>query len=149
MKRRDSKKRVDKSPPGPVINKGVSSNLARNMKALRKAHGWSQSDLAERTGAHLTHVNRVETGKYNPSVDFVVKVAAAFGVSVDALLNAQEEDGLQEVRIEDKDLAERLRLLESLDKEERDALIKVMDSMLTKQRMRQLLSESPIHVSSP
>lgn len=116
----------------------VAPGLAANMRALRKAAGWSQSDLAERIGVHLTHVSRVETGKYTPGLDFVVKAAKAFGVSVDQLVS-EDDDGLSEVRIEDKDLAERLALLESLDAEERDALIKVIDSMLTKQRMRQVL----------
>jgi transcriptional regulator with XRE-family HTH domain len=113
--------------------------LAPNMRALRKARGWSQSDLAREIGATLTHVSRVETGKYSPSVDFVIKLARVFGVGVDTLL-AEHADGLQEVRIEDKDLAERLRLLESLDAEERQALIKVIDSMLTKKKMLDLLT---------
>ena len=120
----------------------IAPGLADNLRALRKAKGWSQGDLAQHTGTHLTHVSRVETGKYTPSLEFVVKVASALGVTVDALLKPQE-DLTQEVRIEDKALAERLRLLEALDPDERDALIKVIDSMLTKHRMRQLLEGAP------
>lgn len=120
----------------------LAPGLAANMRALRKAKGWSQSELAERIGVHLTHVSRVETGKYVPALDFVVRAAHAFGVGVDALL-AAPDSGLQEVRVEDKDLAERLHLLEALDADERQALIKVIDSMLTKHRMRQLLEAHP------
>jgi transcriptional regulator with XRE-family HTH domain len=126
----------------PAVAHGVEFGLAGNIRQLRKARGWSQSDLAERIGVHLTHVSRVETGKYIPSLDFVVRAAQAFGIAVDALL-FKREDNARDVRIEDKNLAERLRLLESLDKDERDALIKVIDSMLTKHRMRELLEQSP------
>jgi transcriptional regulator with XRE-family HTH domain len=113
--------------------------LASNIRNLRKARGWSQTALAERIGAHLSHVNRVETGKYTPSLDFIVKVAEAFGVTVDDIV-ADQNDVLKEVRVEDKELSERIRLLESLDKKERDAIITVIDSMLTKKKMLDLLT---------
>jgi len=63
-------------------------------------------------------------------------------VSIDALLSDSGE-GIEDVHIEDKDLAERLRLLETLERHERDALITVMDGLLTKHRMRKFLAESP------
>jgi transcriptional regulator with XRE-family HTH domain len=135
------KKVEKKTAKAPVL-----PALARNMRELRKAKGWSQSELAERIGAHLTHVSRVETGKYTPGLDFVIKAAQALGTSVDALL-FEGKDLASEIRIEDKDLAERLRLMEKLEDHERDAVITVIDSMLTKQRMRQLLEEKPVRAT--
>lgn len=120
----------------------IASCLASNLKKLRKARELSQADLAEKIGAHLTHVSRVETGKYLPSLEFVVKAAKALGVSTDALLS-EAEDGAQEIRVEDKDLADRLRMMETLEQRERDALFTFIDTMLTKHRMRKLLDEMP------
>ncbi len=114
------------------------SPLALNLRQLRTDKGWSQAELAKRIGAHLTHVSRVETGKYIPSLDFVIAAARAFGVAVDVLV-AEQPDGLQEVRLEDKELSERLRLLEELDERDREALMTVMDAVLTKQRMKRVL----------
>jgi hypothetical protein len=94
----------------------------------------------------VDHFPTVATSKYAPSIDFVVKAARAFGISVDVLLS-EPEGGVQEVSIQDKDMAERLRLLETLEKDERDALIKVMDAMLTKQRVRRILEQSPVHAA--
>jgi transcriptional regulator with XRE-family HTH domain len=73
------------------------SPLAQNLRRLRTERGWSQGELAERIGVHLTHVSRVETGKYTPGLDFVVKAAGAFGVTVDDLVTEHPE-GLEEVR---------------------------------------------------
>jgi transcriptional regulator with XRE-family HTH domain len=84
----------------------------------------------------------VETGKYLPSVGFVAKAAKALGVSLDSLVSESGE-GLEDVHIEDKDLAERLKLLETLGKHERDALITVMDGLLTKHRLRRFLDDTP------
>jgi transcriptional regulator with XRE-family HTH domain len=126
----------------PSPHDDLTPGLAANLKALRKARGWSQTEVAERLGFHLTHVNRIETGRQVPSLEFVVKAAQTFGVGVDQLL-AGEENPLEEVRLEDKALAERLRLIETLDPREKSALMTVIDSMLTKHRIRQFIEEQP------
>lgn len=143
--------RVKSSPMGQKKDKTEkekqpSVSLGHNIREFRKARGWSQTDLAERIGSHLSHVNRVETGKYTPALDFVIKTALAFGVSVDALL-ADQNNPLDDVKIENKEVAERIRLIEALDANERDALFTVIDSMLTKKKMKDLLNadENRIH----
>lgn len=130
MRNKKDQNKKEKQPP---------VSLGHNIREFRKARGWSQTDLAERIGSHLSHVNRVETGKYTPALDFVINVARAFGVSIDALL-ADQNDALEEIKIENKEIAERIRLLESLDDKERDALLTVIDSMLTKKKMKDLLN---------
>lgn len=117
----------EKLKPAPLPST-IGPSLATNMRELRKAKGWSQGELAERIDVHLTDVSRVETGKYIPALEFVVKAAHAFGVSVDTLLT-DPANSTREVRIEDKALAKRLRLLEVLAPEERQALLTVIDSM--------------------
>jgi transcriptional regulator with XRE-family HTH domain len=117
--------------------------LADNLKRLRKKQGWSQTQLAEQIGSHLSHVNRIETGKYNPSLDVVQKLASVFDVSIDYLVSDTEED-FKEVRIEDKSLLERVKLIDSLDKEDKTALIRVIDSMLTKKKILHLITQENI-----
>ena len=68
----------------------------------------------------------------------MVKAARAFGITVDELV-AEHPEGLEEIRLEDKELTERLRLLEDLDTRDREALFTVMDAVLTKQRMKKVL----------
>ena len=116
----------------------IAPGLPKNLRELRKKQGLSQTALAERVGAHLTHVNRIEKGRVLPGLDFVVKAARTLGVSVDALL-APDENPLQPVHIEDREMSERLQLLGTLEQTERTAVIQVIDSMLTKQRMRRVL----------
>jgi transcriptional regulator with XRE-family HTH domain len=126
-----------KKKPDPAPEEATSP-LGSYLRELRKARRWSEAELAERIDAHLTHVSRVETGKYSPGLDFVVKAARALGVTVDELVSEREE-GFQEVGLEDKDLTERLRLLESLDEHEKSALLTVIDAVLTKKKMFDLL----------
>jgi transcriptional regulator with XRE-family HTH domain len=115
-------------------------SLADNLKRLRKKRGWSQTQLAEQIGSHLSHINRIETGKYNPSLDVVQKLAAAFDVTIDYLVSDTDED-FKEVRIEDKNLMERIKLIDSLEQDDKTALIRVIDSMLTKKKILNLITK--------
>ena len=102
--------------------------------------------MANQIGSHLSHVNRIETGKYNPSLDVILKLASVFDVSIDYLVSDTEED-FKEVRIEDKSLLERVKLIDALDKEDKTALIRVIDSMLTKKKILHLITQE--NVSEP
>ena len=115
-------------------------SLADNLKRLRKKRGWSQTQLAEQIGSHLSHINRIETGKYNPSLDVVQKMAAVFDVTIDYLVSDTDED-FKEVRIEDKNLMERIKLIDSLEQDDKTALIRVIDSMLTKKKILNLITK--------
>ncbi len=118
-------------------------SLANNLKRLRKKRGWSQTQLAEQIGAHLSHINRIETGKYNPSLDVIQKLATVLEVSIDYLVSDTDED-YKEVRIEDKGLMERIKLIDALDEEDRSALIRVIDSMLTKKKILNLITKEEV-----
>ena len=115
-------------------------SLADNLKRLRKKRGWSQTQLAEQIGSHLSHINRIETGKYNPSLDVVQKLASTFDVTIDYLVSDTDED-FKEVRIEDKNLMERVKLIDSLEEDDKTALIRVIDSMLTKKKILNLITK--------
>ena len=42
-------------------------NIAEQLKALRRQHGWSQEDLARELGVSFSTVNRWENDKAKPS----------------------------------------------------------------------------------
>ena len=113
--------------------------LAENIRRVRKKKGWSQKELGEMIGSHLSHINRIETGKYKPSLDVLKKIADALEVTLDYLVSDKEED-LQEVKIEDKNMAERIKLLNTLEPEDRKAVIRVIDAMLTKKKIFRIVS---------
>ena len=45
----------------------------------RKEQKMTQSDLAKKIGTQKSNISRLESGNYNPSLDFLVKVAQALG----------------------------------------------------------------------
>ncbi len=65
----------------------VRQRLKQNMKRLRAEKGWSQEELADRTGLHRTYISGVERGVRNPTVTAVEKIAVALDVGLGALLD--------------------------------------------------------------
>ena len=59
--------------------------------------------------------------------------------SVDYLMSDDDEP-VPEIRIQNKPLAERIRLLDSLNEEDQQALMRIIDSILTKKKMMDVLS---------
>lgn len=112
--------------------------LGDNIRKARKEKGWSQRILAEKIDSDTSYINRIETNKLNPSIAALTKVADALERTLDQLVKNSEDE--PEVCIRDKSLAERMRLVDSLDEDDRNALIHMIDTMLTKQRMRELVA---------
>lgn len=53
--------------------------VVRQLKDARKSQDITQETLAERVGTKKSNISRLESGRYNPSLDFLVKVADGLG----------------------------------------------------------------------
>jgi transcriptional regulator with XRE-family HTH domain len=61
-------------------------SLAENIRRLRKDKGWTQIELAEKTGLRVAHVYELEKGKGDPKLSTLYKLMTALGCSPDSLL---------------------------------------------------------------
>ncbi len=110
------------------------------IKINRKNKGLSQKQLAEIVGINTSHLSRLENGRYKPSIEVLKKLAAALQVSADYLLSSTDEEA-EEIKIQDQSFADKIRLLDSLDGKEKETVVNVIDAMLTKKKMLNLLTE--------
>ena len=53
--------------------------MAQQLREVRRSQGMTQEALAERVGTKKSNISRLESGRYNPSLDFLVKVAKELG----------------------------------------------------------------------
>lgn len=61
--------------------------LSKRIKELRKKAGWSQQKLAEKAGLSYNAVTKIEQGAAKqPTIQTMVKIADAFGISLDKLV---------------------------------------------------------------
>jgi transcriptional regulator with XRE-family HTH domain len=56
--------------------------LARRLKQLRAKKGLTQLQLANRAGLALAYIGRLETGRYDPQLSTLKKLAKALKVRV-------------------------------------------------------------------
>lgn len=56
--------------------------VVRQLREVRKAEGITQEHLAELVGTKKSNISRLESGRYNPSLDFLVKVADGLGKQI-------------------------------------------------------------------
>ena len=57
------------------------------IKEIREKLGWSQMELARRSGVKQSALSQIEAGIVNnPRIDTMMKIAEALGVTVDQLV---------------------------------------------------------------
>ena len=61
--------------------------IGQRIRKIRKAHGLSQEELAEKVNISTTHMSHIETGNTKLSLPVLVDIATALEVRTDDLLN--------------------------------------------------------------
>lgn len=54
--------------------------IGKNVREERKDWGWTQEDLADRTGLTENTIRNIENGITNPSMKAIVAIANAFNI---------------------------------------------------------------------
>jgi transcriptional regulator with XRE-family HTH domain len=52
------------------------------VRSMRKERSWTQDDLAAELDADAAYISRIERGVKNPSLETILRLAAAFGVKL-------------------------------------------------------------------
>ena len=61
--------------------------LSEQLKAIRKANGFTQVELSKVIGIERSTYASYETGRNRPDISLLEKIAKAFGVTVDAIIS--------------------------------------------------------------
>lgn len=80
------KKRYDDDLVPKKIKK-LRENTAHTVKVIRKEQNMTQNELAERAGTKKSNISRFESGKYNPTLDFMAKLAEGLGKKIHIILD--------------------------------------------------------------
>lgn len=112
-------------------------NIGDNIKRIREAKGLSQKELITAIGMGAPMYSRIETGKTEPSLSTLEKIAKALGVKLAELLSDEE---LHEVNSHSSTIMEKVRLIESLSEEEQKTLFNILDAFVSKKKLKDTLS---------
>ena len=100
------------------------------LATLRKQHGLTQQQLAERIGTHVVQLRRYEAGASQPTLDVIRKISTALQVSADMLLFGKDERG------PDDELRLQFEAVSRFDPEEKHVVRSLLDGMILKHEAR-------------
>ena len=80
---------LDQSPDR-AVERSVSL-FGQRLMLDRRAAGLTRTDLSDRTGISASYVARIESGRANPTLDTMVKLADALGVDLADMLLPRPE----------------------------------------------------------
>jgi putative transcriptional regulator len=70
----------------------TEKSLKNNIKVYRAMNNWTQEELARRVNVTRKTINTIENRKFIPSAYLALKIASAFGVSVEDVFQIDEGD---------------------------------------------------------
>lgn len=107
------------------------SDFATRLRELRKSNNVSQQKLSKYLNFGYTAIANYESGRNQPSLDTVKKIAQYFDVTVDYLIGASDYPK-RESDITDKE-SELLGIFRRINEEEKEALLKIIRLMFKNQ----------------
>jgi len=110
-------------------------NIGSKISILRKEKKWSQSDLAQEINASREIIGKYERNENLPSIEMTLKMAKAFGVTVDFLL------GESDFASYDKETISRIRNIQKMDNDTRGILFNVIDTYIQNFRTKQAFAK--------
>ena len=105
--------------------------IARNIRRLREFKNLSQKETCAGSGIPQGQYSRIENGKVEPSVSTLEKLAKVFEVSISEFFKSTDIN--EELNLP---LLEKVKLIDTLGKDEQQALFKMIDLALANKRMK-------------
>ena len=105
--------------------------IAKNIKRLREVKNLSQKEICSASGVPQGQYSRIENGKVEPSVSTLEKLAKVFEVSISEFFKSNDIN--EELNLP---LLEKIKLIDTLGKDEQQALFKMIDLAIANKRMK-------------
>lgn len=82
----------------------INENLGRRVKKLRTDRGWSLEELATASGVSRSMLSEIEREKANPTLTVTFRIARAFGLTLQELIESAETSAskIQVIRASDR-----------------------------------------------
>jgi len=96
------------SSPKPVSEdigpEAINENLGKRVKKLRGDRGWSLEELANVSGVSRSMLSEIEREKANPTLTVTFRIARAFGLTLQELIESAEATAskIQVIRASDR-----------------------------------------------
>jgi len=115
-------------------------DIAKNIKKLREERDLMQKEIANAVGVHPSNYSKMEKGEREFSIEVIDKLAKLFGISIDELVYDNRMPKV--VTVEDKTTTEKIQLISQLNEDDKNAVYRIIDGMLTKTKFQTFFEQN-------
>ena len=108
----------------------TNSIIAENIQRLRKLKKFSQKQVSIEVGIPQGQYSLVENGKVMPTIPTLEKIASVFEVPLAELFKTDD------VEVTNMPLLEKIKLIDDLEEDEKQALLKLIDMAVSKKKLK-------------
>jgi transcriptional regulator with XRE-family HTH domain len=112
-------------------SKKSHAHFGERLARLRKARNLTQTTLAAQLGVSQRVITYYENESNYPPAHLLPKIAQAFGVGVEELLD-EAEPAVEAVPMPDRRLRKRIELLEKLPPQDQKMILRMIDKLAAK-----------------
>ena len=112
-------------------------NIGEKIKQIPNDKNLSQQGIADKISMHRVQYTRLETGKTEPTVSILEKVAQALEVDITDLFKT---DISYDVTTYDKSLVDKVRMIDELGDSQKKSISNIIDMAIANKKLRDTLS---------
>ncbi len=113
-------------------------DIAKKIKQIREAKGMTAKEVISSVDMGAAMYSRIETGKTEPSLSTLEKIAKALGVTLSDFFTP--DDKMADVNSYDGSLMEKVKAIEALNDEEKKTVFSIVDAFVGKKKLKDALS---------
>lgn len=117
-------------------------SVGKNIKKIREQKGLMQKEVASVADMQASNYSKIERGQRDISVEALDKLAQFFGMTIDEIIHFEDAKTLAPVKVEDKTANEKIQLISQLDEEDKNAVYRIIDGMLTKNKFQTFFEQN-------
>ena len=111
--------------------------LGNKLKALRKQNRLTQKELAASLNIGISQLNKYESGMHTPPIEKLIQLSNIFDTTLDYLVKGRQADTTE---LHNSKFIKRFREIEHFDVKEQDTVLKILDAMIMKNKMADVMS---------
>ena len=117
-------------------------DLSKNIKTIREKQNLMQKEVALHISVDKSTYSKIEKGLRDVTVSELNKMAKLFNLTVDEIINYDENIIPKEVVIEDKTTVEQMRLIQQLEEEDKQTIFRLIEKMLTNKKFKDFFNKN-------
>ena len=117
------------------------NKIGKHIKNIREQKGLMQKEVATIANMQASNYSKIESGQRDISVEALDKIAHFFGMTVDEVIHFEHKN-LKPVTVEDKTVNEKVQLISQLEEEDKHAVYRIIDTMLTKSKFQAFFEQN-------